>query len=153
MDKAHRRSERPLAKIFWGICEIMKLFDIFENLSYSKKDYPEDPTVKTGYIPYMGNKYFSFFVDSIMHSNIMNQMSFLDKDIQYDYYFNAVRKNKRFSKWHKFQKTEDCELVMKHFSVSSRRANQMIELLSDEYLDELRVVYEVGVDQINKNPT
>ena len=131
----------------------MKLFDIFENLSYSKKEYPDDPSVKTGYIPYMGNKYFSFFVDSIMHANIMNQMSFLDKDIQYDYYFNAVRKNKRFSKWHKFQKSDDCELVMRHFSVSSKRANQMIELLSDEYLDELRVTYEIGVDQITKNPT
>ncbi len=125
----------------------MKLFDIFNNLSYSKKEYPEDPSVKTGYIPYMGNKYFSFFIDSIMHANIMNQMNFLDKDIQYDYYFSAIRKNKRYSKWHKFSATDDCKLISKHFSVSSKRAGDMISLLSEDYLEELRRIYSAGVDQ------
>lgn len=133
----------------------MKLFDLINSLSDSKKNYFEEDKELASkvYTPFVVNKYFSFFIDTIIHSNIMNMYSFLDKDIQHDYYYHGIRKKKRYTKWLKQEECENSELISKHFSVSRKRATEMLELLSPEYVDELKSIYSMGINQVSSEKT
>jgi len=125
----------------------MKLFDIINAVSESKKNYFHEDfeMAKKTYTPFVINKYFSFFIDTIMHSNLMNQFPFLDKDIQHEYYYHAVRKNKRYTKWLKHETSDEAQLVSKHFSVSIKRANEMLEFLTPEFMKELKSQYSMEI--------
>ena len=72
----------------------MELKDWLNSINFTKQDLSEDIST---YPPYIVNRCLSGHVDCVLFANEMNKYNFLDKDMQYSFYLNTLRKKKRFS--------------------------------------------------------
>ena len=95
----------------------------------------EDPAVEKEYPPFIINKCLSGQMDSLMQANEMNKYSSLDKRLQYDFFINSLRKRKRFSPWMRKDKIKNIEAVRKYYGFSTEKAEQALNILSNEQLD------------------
>ena len=67
-------------------------FDYVKSIN-TKSEYEYD---LSGYVPYLTNRAFAMHMDTIMYAEEMNQYNQLDPALQYDFYYNGVRKGRRF---------------------------------------------------------
>lgn len=113
----------------------MSVMDVLANISSSDTtmEYHE-----SDYKQRVINKGLSYFIDSILYVNEVNQRHYLSNKQHYDYLFNSLRKKKRFSKWHKKTPVDNVDLVMQSYKYSQTKAEEAIKLLSDAQIDELR---------------
>ena len=75
-----------------------ELKDWLNSINFNKISLIEEyPSTIKDYAPYIINRCLSGNIDSILFANEMNKYSFLDKDMQYSFYLNTLRKKKRFS--------------------------------------------------------
>jgi hypothetical protein len=74
----------------------------------------------------------------------MNRYAHLDNRLQYEYYLNAVRKRKRFSRWDKNNKSEKFDLIKEYYGYSDRKVNDVMDLISDEELGEIKQLLDTG---------
>ena len=89
-----------------------ELKDWLNSINFNKKNLiDEDPSTIKDYHPYIINRCLSGHLDCIMFANEMNKYSFLDKDMQYSFYLNTLRKKKRFSPWLRKEKVTDLEII------------------------------------------
>lgn len=124
----------------------MSFFDFLNAINDTKKDLiKEDPHTEKDYVPFMVNRGLSYFPDTILYANEMNQFASIPKSWQFDFYRLAIPKKKRFSKWHKRdQNSEDIQMIMKEYNYSAEKAAQAIELLSETQLKEMKEKYKTG---------
>ena len=118
-------------------------FDFVSQINSGKSDIirsSENPELmETFYKPYVINKAFSYFVDTIMYANEMNRCNNLQVRLQNDYYLNSIRKGKRFSKWHKRLENADIEIIQDYYRVNHTRALEIIEVLSKEQFELIKI--------------
>lgn len=118
------------------------LSDILNSINQTKENLlSKDPRLEKDYVPFVINKCFSYFPDTIFYANRMNQMAFLDKKMQYDYYIHSITKRKRFSKWVKVEENSDIEVIKEIYGYSDARAREVIEMLP---MDKLRDLVQKG---------
>lgn len=118
------------------------LSDFLNSINQTKENlFSKDPRLEKDYVPFVINKCFSYFSDTIFYANRMNQMPFLDKKMQYDYYMHSIPKRKRFSKWIKPEENKDIEVVKEVFGYSDVRAREVVDLLP---MDKLRELVQKG---------
>jgi hypothetical protein len=123
----------------------MTPFDFINAITENKKDLFEDPQASKDYTPFMINKGLSFYPDTILYANEMNQRVIIPTQWQFEFLKNSIIKKKRFSKWHKKDvQPEQVRLVMKHYKYSEKRAYEIIELLTPNQIEEIRLSYETG---------
>ena len=97
------------------------------------------------YNPYITNRSLSYFNDSVLHANEMNKNHHLDSRLQNDYLINTIRKRKRFSKWMKTTELDDLDAVKTYYGYSNEKARQVLTLLNNDQLTELKQrVYKGG---------
>jgi len=107
----------------------------------------EDHLVEKEYAPYIVNRCLSYFIDTILHVNQINEFPDTDKKMQFDYLQNSIRKRKRFSKWQKKQKVENIEIVKEYYGYSNQKATEIMGLLSDNDIEEMRIyLYGGGIN-------
>ena len=106
-------------------------------------DEDSDPAWKSKYPAYIINKCMSHHMDTVMYANEMNQYSFLDSKMQYDFYIHIVRPRRRFSPWGKKQKIDDLDLVKRYYGYSTDKAIQALRILSPNQIDYIK-------DKLNK---
>ncbi len=121
--------------------QIMELKDWLNSINYNKDDLSED--IKS-YPPYIINRCLSGHMDCIMFANEMNMYSHLDKDMQYSFYLNSLRKRKRFSPWIKKEKIEDIDSVKQYYGYSNEKAKQALRLLSESELNYIKSKLDIG---------
>ena len=119
----------------------MELKDWLNSINYYKDDLSED--IKT-YPPYIVNRCLSGHLDCVMFANEMNMYSHLDKDMQYSFYLNSLRKRKRFSPWIKKEKIEDIDSVKQYYGYSNEKAKQALRLLSESELNYIKSKLDIG---------
>lgn len=123
-------------------------FDFINSITYSKKnliDESESPELmEKEYAPWMVNKGLSYFVDTVLHANEMNQFHLLDKKLQYDYLINIIRPKKRFSKWAKKAQNDDIDIVKETYGYSQKKAEIALSLLSEAQINSLKQKQEKG---------
>jgi hypothetical protein len=86
----------------------------------------------------MVNRSLSYHYDTVLLANEMNQRSFLDKKLQFDFLINIIRPKKRFNKWIKAEKIDDLEIVKEYYGYSTEKAKQVLPLLNDSILIEMK---------------
>ena len=96
------------------------------------------------YNAYIINRQFSLFTDTVFYANEMNMNPDVDKYGQYLYYYNSVRRKKRFAKWPKKHKTDDLQLVSDYYGVNYRKSQVYLSLLSEEQLKDIKLKLETG---------
>ena len=119
----------------------MELKDWLNSINYNKDDLSED--IKS-YPPYIINRCLSGHMDCVMFANEMNMYSHLDKDMQYYFYLNSLRKRKRFSPWIKKEKIEDIDSVKQYYGYSNEKAKQALRLLSESELNYIKSKLDIG---------
>lgn len=101
--------------------------DLIRKGGYNEKDY----------IPYIINKNFSLFVDTLFDANQMNINNSLDNQKQFDYYRESVKRKKRFISWPKNNKNEELLLLSNKLSISINKAKEILRTLSKENIDNI----------------
>jgi len=124
----------------------MKLTDFLNSINHTKEDlFKQDVEhAEKLYQPFVVNRSLSYFPDTIFHSNEMNVLHGIDEKMQYDYLKYSVRKRKRFSKWIKNEKLEDLDMIKEYFNYSNRKAQEVLSILTDEQMEEIRKSMSTG---------
>ena len=123
----------------------MELKDWLNSINFNKQNLiEEDPSTIKDYAPYIINRCLSGHLDCILFANEMNKNHFLDKDMQYTFYLNTLRKKKRFSPWLRKDKIEDLETVKQYYGYSNEKAYQVLKILSNEQIDYIKQRLEIG---------
>ena len=119
----------------------MELKDWLNSINFTKEDLSEETS---DYPPYIVNRCLSGHVDCVLFANEMNKYNFLDKDMQYKFYLNSLRKKKRFSPWLRKEKIKDLDAVKKYYSYSNEKATQALKILNKEHIDFIKKRIDVG---------
>jgi hypothetical protein len=123
----------------------LELKDWLNSINHTKVDLlEEDPDSVKKYPPYIINRCMSGHIDAILFANEMNKHPNLDKDMQYRFYINTLRKRKRFSPWLKKEQVSDLDLVKKHYGYSNEKAKIALTLLTKSQLEFLRKKHDMG---------
>ena len=123
----------------------VELKDWLNSINFSKTNLmDEDPDAKKDYAPFIINRCLSGHLDCILFANEMNKNHFLDKDMQYTFYLNTLRKKKRFSPWLRKDKIEDLESVKQYYGYSNEKAFQVLKILSNEQIEFIKQRLEIG---------
>ena len=122
-----------------------ELKDWLKSVNFTKDDLiDDDPDTIKNYPPYIVNRCLSGHLDTVLYANEMNLHPNLDKDMQYQFYLNSLRKRKRFSPWIKKDKIQDLDIVKQYYGYSNEKASQALRILSKEQLDYITQRLEIG---------
>jgi hypothetical protein len=126
-------------------------FSFVNEINLGKRDIMRDQNgehsdlLEKIYNPFITNRSLSYFNDSVLHANEMNKNHHIDSRLQNAYLINSIRKRKRFSKWIKSTELDDLEAVKTCYGYNNEKARQVLTLLSDEQINELKQrVYKGG---------
>lgn len=97
--------------------------------SINKKDYQYD---LSGYVPFLTNRAFAGFIDTVLFAEQMNQSHRLDPQLQYDFYYYGIRKGNRFDPIPKPVEPEYLDVVMAFYNYSRQKALEVMHLLSKQ---------------------
>ena len=125
-------------------------FDFMNAVSEFKKDIirgndnPEMAEKEYGDYMYIINRGFSYFEDTILHANEMNQRPDMFPIGSFDYYNGMLRKRKRFSKWHKAEQNDDLDAIQEVYQCNRTVAKQYLKVLSKDQLEDVHQKLFVG---------
>jgi len=122
-----------------------ELKDWLNSVNFTKENLiEEDPDNIKQYSPYIINRCLSGHIDCIMFVNEMNKYNFLDKDLQYSFYLNTLRKKKRFSPWLRKDKVTDLEIIKQYYGYSNEKALQALKILTPEQIKFIKQRLDTG---------
>ena len=121
----------------------MELKYWLNSMNFTKEDLAEEDNIKS-YPAYIVNRCLSGHLDCIMFANEMNIHNHLDKDMQYQFYLNSLRKRKRFSPWLKKGKVEDLNIVKQYYGYNNEKATQALRILTKEQLNYIKQRLDTG---------
>ena len=123
----------------------MELKDWLNSINQTKQNLiDEDPSLEKEYAPFIINRCLSGHIDCVLFANEMNKHHFLDKDMQYSFYLNSLRKKKRFSPWLRKDKVTDLECVKQYYGYSNEKASQALKILSKEQINFIKKRLDTG---------
>jgi hypothetical protein len=104
---------------------------------------------EASYTPFIVNKNYSQGIDTLIYANEMNKNSFLDKKLQYDFYYYGIDKKKRFNKWAKkdSDQLDKIKIVKTFFGISHKKAKSIMNLLTQEQLADISKRVVDGTDE------
>ena len=122
-----------------------ELKDWLNSINFTKENLiEEDSTLVKEYPPFIINKCLSGHLDCVLFANEMNKYHFLDKDMQYNFYLNILRKKKRFSPWLRKEKVSDIEYVKQYYGYSNEKASQVLKILSNDQIEFIKQRLDTG---------
>ena len=104
----------------------------------------DDPETIKDYNPFITNRGFGYFPDTVLYANELNMLPNMPKEAQYLYYLGSLRKRKRFSKWHKLEKDLDQELIQNTYNCRPEVAKQYKKILTEKNIETLRNLQNTG---------
>ena len=119
----------------------MELKEWLNSINFTKEDLSEHTKE---YPPYIINRCLSGNLDCVMFANEMNLHHSLDKDMQYSFFLNSLRKKKRFSPWLRKDKVQDLEYVKQYYGYSNEKASQALKILTTEQISFIKQRLEIG---------
>ena len=123
----------------------MELKDWLNSINFTKENLiEEDPDLIKEYPPYIINRCLSGHLDAIMFANEMNKYPNLDKDLQYHFYLNTLRKKKRFSPWLRKDKVTDLEIIKQYYGYSNEKALNALKILTPDQINFIKQRLDIG---------
>lgn len=122
----------------------MNPFDFVNAINKSKEDLLKEPEAEKHYPAYMVNKALSYFPDTILYANEINQFHHIDFKLQFHFFLNSIRPAKRFAKWVKKQEDNDIAAVMEYYSYNPQKAESALSILSSDQLNIIKQKLEKG---------
>ena len=126
----------------------MKPFDYVNSVTDNKKNMmvgtENDELAEKSYNPFLTNKSLSYYMDTILYANEINQYSMLDNKLQYEYYLHGIPKKKRFSKWSKKIEDEDIEVITQWYGCNYSKAAEILKIIIKTTLDLIKQKLQTG---------
>ena len=123
----------------------MELKDWLNSINFSKTNILEDdPNVIKEYNPFVINRLLSGEIDSVLYANEMNMNHHLDKDMQYSFYLNSLRKRKRYSPWIRKDTIKDLDYVKNYYGYNNEKAEQALKILDKTQIEFIKQRLETG---------
>ena len=123
----------------------MELKDWLNSVNFTKENLiEEDPSLIKDYPPYIVNRCLSGHLDTVMFANEMNKFPNLDKDLQYHFFLNTLRKKKRFSPWLRKEKVTDLEIIKQYYGYSNEKALQALKILTLDQINFIKQRLDIG---------
>jgi hypothetical protein len=110
----------------------MNHFDYLKAINDTKDDIMIGEEAEKSYNSFMINRGLSYFYDTAVLANVMNQYHHVGKKLQFHFFINTIRKRKRFSKWNKPETHSDIEVIKEYYGYNNTRAREVLSLLSPE---------------------
>jgi len=123
---------------------MLELKDWLNSINFTKENLMENVENIKEYSPYIINRCLSGHIDCVMYVNEMNMSHHLDRDMQYSFYLNSLRKKKRFSPWLRKDKVTDLECIKKYYGYNNEKAFQALKILSKAQIDYIKQKLEIG---------
>lgn len=102
--------------------------NLFETQGYRDSDY----------IGFIVNRSFSNFADTIFIANECNyRLNQAPPKAQFQFYLNIVPAKNRYKKFFKSNRDERILTLMKHYNMSREKASSVINLFTEEELDNM----------------
>jgi hypothetical protein len=108
------------------------------------RDSENDALAEKQYSPFLVNKALSYFPDTILHANLVNQFHSLDHRPQYEFLLNSVRPQKRFARWVKDAGDKELDMICATYKCNRNIAREYLPLLSSEQLNFMEQQLETG---------
>ena len=97
------------------------------------------------YPSFIINKCLSMHWDCIAQANEMNGYHFLDKEVQFSFYINSIRKGKRYGgKWLSQKKLKDLDYVKEYYGYSNEKAREALTILTKEQVETIKLALDKG---------
>jgi hypothetical protein len=113
--------------------------EIIPSILQTKEDVLLTEHDEKSYSPFMVNRALSYHKDTVLYANEMNQYPNLDKKLQYHFYINIVRAQKRpYSKWHKKAQSSDLSVVKEYYGYSNAKAEEALKILSPSQITAMK---------------
>ena len=123
----------------------LELKDWLNSINFNKEDLTsDDPECIKEYPSYIVNRCLSGHLDTVLYANEMNKHPNLDKDMQYQFFLNSLRKRKRFSPWLRKDKVDNLNIIKKYYGYSNEKALQALRLLTQQQLDYIKKRLDTG---------
>ena len=122
----------------------MNHFDYLSSINDNKKNIMIDDLAEKDYNSFMVNRDLSYFYDTALLANEMNQRAHVDSKMQYDFLRTVIRKKKRFSKWGKAEKLKDVDAIKQYYGYSREKAFQVLSLLTPDQLKHIHLKLSKG---------
>ena len=123
----------------------MSTFDFVKNINTKTGNliHQNDENQKY-YNPFIINRSFSNFSDTVLCANAMNKANHLPKTMQYDYLYGCIKKKPRFGKWIKPEENILEDVLMSYYKVNRSRAREYLSMLTDEDIENLKKITNTG---------
>ena len=79
-----------------------------------------------------------------MFANEMNKFPNLDKDLQYSFYLNTLRKRKDSLPGSERIKVTDLEIVKQYYGYSNEKASNALKILTPEQINFIKQRLDIG---------
>jgi len=110
--------------------------DIIPSILQTKKNVLEE---EKDYNAFVVNKALSFHYDCVLQANEMNRFPSTPGTMQYQYLLNSIRGYKRpFRPWQKRETIDNLEAVKEYFGYSNEKAKEVLVLLKDADMEEIK---------------
>lgn len=116
----------------------MTPFDFINAINQTKENLIVDEPSEKAYAPFIVNRGLSFFPDTILYANEMNQYHFLESKAQFLYLLYSIRAKKRYSKWIKKDKNDTIDAVCEYFKCNRKRANEYLMFMSESQIEYVK---------------
>jgi len=103
----------------------------------------EEIEVSSDYSQFVVTRHLSYFPDTLLYAAELNQYR-VDNQSHYNYLFNSIRPRKRFTKWHKKEKYDNLELIMRYYELSENKALEALKVLSETDIEEIKKITNLG---------
>lgn len=110
--------------------------------SINEKGYLGDDL--KGYVPFLTNRAFAMHMDTVLLAEEMNQAHTLGPELQYDFYYHAVRKGRRFGFPKKPESHPHLQAVQSYYGYSKEKAEAALRLLTEEQLAAIMKTQDLG---------
>jgi len=120
-------------------------FDFIKIINKKESEISLSEIDENGYNPYLTNRNFSFFSDTLFFANEINKYSGqLSKKQQFDFYYHLLPKKNRYSKWLKKENLDqnEIELIVEYEQCSIREAKQMLMIIKNETKQKQQQIFE-----------
>lgn len=112
----------------------IQLFDYVKAINDTKEDIED----MSQYSPFVVNKAFSYYPDTVFIVNELNMCQNVPEKSQFYYLINSIAKAKRYSKWIKKDKHEDFEAVSKYFGYSIEKTKNIMKILNKKQIELIK---------------
>lgn len=118
-----------------------ELKDYLNAINFTKQKLmdTDDLMWEKKYPAYIVNRCMSMFWDTLPAANEMNGYHFLDKKVQFDFFINSIRKQKRFGgKWLSQAKLKNMEYVKEYYGYSNEKAKDALNILTEQQIEHIK---------------